>query len=311
MPSPSSEFQLDTPVAFFIFNRPECTQQVFSAISKAKPKILLLISDGPRPSRENEDEKVAKTRSIVEKIDWPCTVLKNYSETNLGCKKRISSGIDWVFTHVSEAIFLEDDCLPDPSFFRFCQEMLEKYRDNPLVGMISGDNFQFGRRTCSESYYFSKYFHIWGWATWRDRWEDYDVDMKKWPEIKKSDALTKNVKNKKEKQYWSNVFQQTYAQRIDTWDHQWTFANWITGRLCILPNVNLISNLGFSLDATHTKSYGKLADLPTTAIEFPLVHPVSVQQDEDADHFSDQQCIRQPLWEKIKGRLAVLFKRKN
>lgn len=159
------EFQLTTPVAFIIFNRPDTTEKVFAEIAKAKPPKLLVIGDGPRVSRQGEAEKVAAARSIIQCVDWDCEVQTNFSDVNLGCKRRVSSGIDWVFEQVEEAIILEDDCLPDPTFFRFCEELLARYRHDQRIGMISGDNFQFGSRRNDDSYYFSKYVHIWGWAT--------------------------------------------------------------------------------------------------------------------------------------------------
>ncbi len=132
-------FNLTTPVAFIIFNRPDTTSKVFEAIKQAKPKKLLVIADGPRINKPGEAEKCKQTRAITEQIDWDCEVLRNYSENNLGCRNRVSSGIDWVFENVDEAIIIEDDCLPNPSFFRFCQELLGKYRNNDEIFLISGN----------------------------------------------------------------------------------------------------------------------------------------------------------------------------
>ena len=151
-----------TPVAFIIFNRPDTTKRVFAEIAKARPPKLLVIADGPRADHPADVEKCAAVRAIIDGVDWDCEVLKNYSDVNLGCKRRVSSGLDWVFDTVEEAIILEDDCLPHPTFFRFCEEMLEKYRDDKRIAMISGDNLQFGRKRTGYSYYFSRYPHIWG-----------------------------------------------------------------------------------------------------------------------------------------------------
>src|SRR5665648_587346 len=168
-----SNFQLKTPVAFIIFNRPETTRRVFAEIAKARPTKLLVIADGPRATHPDDAEKCAVVRAIIDGVDWDCEVLKNYSDVNLGCKRRVSSGLDWVFDTVEEAIILEDDCLPHPTFFRFCEEMLAKYRDDKRIAMISGDNFQFGKKRTEYSYYFSRYTHIWGWASWRRAWDNY------------------------------------------------------------------------------------------------------------------------------------------
>jgi hypothetical protein len=151
-----SDFQLTTPVALLIFNRPDTTALVFQAIAKAKPPKLLVVADGPRDARPGEADKCQAARAIIEQVDWPCEVITHYADTNMGCKLRVSSGISWIFDQVEEAIILEDDCLPDPTFFRYCQEMLERYRDNERVGMVSGGNLQFGQKRGYGSYYFSK-----------------------------------------------------------------------------------------------------------------------------------------------------------
>jgi hypothetical protein len=304
-----SDFKLTTPVAFIIFNRPDTTERVFAEIAKAKPPKLLVVSDGPRAGRQGEAEKVAATRAIIQRVDWDCEVLTNFSDVNLGCKKRVSSGIDWVFEQVEEAIILEDDCLPDPTFFRFCQEMLERYRGDQRIGMISGDNFQFGRRYGDDSYYFSKYVHIWGWATWRDRWTgSYDVTKAKWPRVRDEGRLADMVGDAREAANWGEIFEQVYCGGIDTWDYQWVFANWAEGRLSILPAMNLISNIGFGENATHTTGVSDLANLPVAPMRFPLAHPVGVFRNIQADRISEQKCFRASLWVRIRNKLAGLLR---
>jgi hypothetical protein len=299
-----AEFRLTTPVAFIVFNRPVTTERVFAEIARAKPPKLLVVADGPRPDRRGEVEKVAASRAILERVDWDCEILTNFSDVNLGCRQRVSSGINWVFEQVEEAIILEDDCLPDPTFFRFCEELLERYRHDQRIGMISGDNFQFGRRRNDDSYYFSKYFHIWGWATWRDRWIDnYDVDLSRWPAIRDGGWLTDMVGNANEASEWKDIFERAYRGEIDTWDYQWVFANWMAGRISILPTVNVISNLGFDADATHTTRASIVADLPRTAITFPLVHPLGIFKNTRADQYS-KQYFQSPLTTRILKKLA-------
>lgn len=305
-----TDFALTTPVAFIIFNRPDTTQKVFDEIAKARPLKLLVIGDGARENRLGEAERVAATRAIIQRVNWPCEVLCNFSDLNLGCKVRVSSGIDWVFEQVPEAIILEDDCLPDPSFFRFCQELLEKYREDHRVGMISGDNFQFGRRYNEDSYYFSKYIHIWGWATWRDRWTgSYDVNISSWPHVRDSGGLAKLIGNAKEEVVWTRVFNDVYLGKIDTWDHQWAYANWVNGRYGILPTVNLISNIGFGADATHTVRTSHLASLPKYAVDFPLLHPREVRTNDLADAFTRDSWLMRPLWLKITDRISDQLQR--
>ncbi len=175
---------LETPVAFIIFKRHDLTERVFQAIREAKPKKLLVIADGPR--FPEEAAKCQKTRDIIQQVDWDCEVLKNYSEVNLGCRQRISSGLDWVFSQVEEAIILEDDCVPAPSFFSFCQTLLDYYRDDNRIMVISGDNFQDGQSRTDYSYYFSRYNHCWGWATWHRAWQYWDFNKNKWLEFQQS-----------------------------------------------------------------------------------------------------------------------------
>lgn len=302
------DFRLSTPVAFIIFNRPDSTEKVFDEIAKARPPKLLVVGDGARINRPGEEALVATTRAIIDRVDWPCEVLVNFSEINLGCKIRVSSGLDWVFEQVPEAIILEDDCLPDPSFFRFCEELLGRYRSDLRVGMISGDNFQFGRKYNQDSYYFSKYMHIWGWATWRDRWVgSYDVNMAEWPFVRERGGITELLGDQKEAGLWSSLFEKVYSGKIDTWDYQWVFANWIRSRVAILPTVNLISNIGFGVQATHTLRTSQLANLPVDSIQFPISHPVDVIKNELADKFTKNNCFMQPLWKKILQRLILLI----
>lgn len=180
---------MNTTVAFFIFNRPGPTREVFEKIRRAQPARLFIIADGPRT--EQECILCEETRKIANAIDWPCEVKRNFSETNMGCGKRLSSGISWVFKQVEEAIILEDDCLPDNSFFQFCAEMLEQYRDDTRIMHIAGTSAQVGNKRFNphESYYFSIIANIWGWATWRRAWNLYDYDMKQWPTLKEADKL--------------------------------------------------------------------------------------------------------------------------
>lgn len=305
-----SEFKLTTPVAFIIFNRPDTTERVFAEIAKAKPTKLLVVADGARTNKVGEADRVAATRAIIERVDWDCEVLTNFSDINLGCKHRVSSGIDWVFSQVEEAIILEDDCLPDPTFFRFCQEMLERYKHDQRIGMISGDNFQFGARRNNDSYYFSKYVHIWGWATWRDRWqESYDVDMKLWLAIRDEGRVLDIVSNQREALYWGAIFEKVYKNKIDTWDYQWVFANWIHSRVSVVPNENLISNIGFArADATHTTGSGEEADMPVVNIKFPLKHPHMILRSLLADKFEYEKFNKRSIFKRIYNKVLGVVK---
>lgn len=301
-----SEFQLTTPVAFIIFNRPETTEHVFTEIARARPPKLLVVGDGPRANRDGEAAKVATARAIVNRVNWPCEVLTNFSETNLGCKVRVSSGLDWVFEQVTEAIILEDDCLPHPTFFRFCQELLERYRDDQRIGMISGDNFQFGHTLNDDSYYYSNINHIWGWASWRSRWQhDYDVDLKLWPKIRDEKRFYEWFGSKSEQDDFADYLERVYQGKIDTWDYQWQFASRLNGRIAAMPNVNLISNIGFGVEATHTTGLSKFANLPVKQINFPLKHPSAVFGSITLDQRSAKKSLSRLIKSKIKKIVAI------
>ena len=304
-----SEFQLTTAVGFIIFNRPDTTERVFAEIARARPPKLLVVGDGARANRSDEAEKVAAAREIVGRVNWECEVLTNFSDVNLGCNKRVSSGIDWIFDHVEEAIILEDDCMPDSSFFRFCQEMLERYRDDQRISMIGGTNFQGGRRRGEASYYFSKYSIIWGWASWRNRWsESYDVRMNSWPRVRDEGWLVDMLGNRHEVRYWQNIFERVYRGEIDTWDYQWFFTNWLEGRVSVVPAVNLISNLGYGQDATHTTNEESVvANLAMDLMSFPVVHPAGVFRNIEADRMTDQVFFRGTIGKRIRQKLRSLL----
>jgi len=297
--------KLTTPVAFIVFNRPETTARVFAAIREAQPSQLLIIADGARPDRVGEAAKCQQVRTICDRIDWECEVKRNYADGNLGCKRRVSSGLDWVFSEVEEAIILEDDCLPDPTFFPFCQEMLEKYRRDRRIMAITGGNYLWGKTRTNYSYYFSIYSDIWGWATWRRAWQHYDVDMKLWPSIKDKDWLTDILGyNHKFKRNWHHTLDNIHQGNVDTWDLQWVFACFVQSGLTIAPNVNLIANIGFGEDATHTISPSHLANLPTEPLTFPLVHPPFIINDTKSDTLSQYHLHRRSLLTKLKTKLT-------
>lgn len=311
-----SEFKLTTPVAFIIFNRPDNTERVFAEIAKAKPEKLFLISDGPREGNLDDILKVAEVRRIVSKINWPCEVFTNFSIENLGCKLRPKTGIDWVFDYVEEVIILEDDCLPDQSFFVFCQELLDKYRYDQRFSMISGLNLQPNLFDSSASYFFSRYVGTWGWATWRNRWHDsYDIDMIEWPNIKANGWLFRFLDRVVEAKYWTNIFDAVYTGKMKTaWDYQWLFAGWISHRLCIVPSVNLISNIGFGAQSTHTKDIeSKLSNMFTESMTFPLNHPTYIIRNTNFDYkiFDNVYNHKKSLVKRVSNKLLSYLIRAN
>jgi hypothetical protein len=298
-----SDFRLSTPVAFIIFNRPDTTARVFEAIRQAKPPQLLVIADGPRAEHPEDAEKCAAARAIIEQVDWDCKVLTNFAKTNMGCKRRVSSGLDWVFETVEETIVLEDDCLPHSTFFRFCEELLDRYRDDERIMAISGDNYQFGRQRTRYSYYFSRYPHCWGWATWRRAWRHYDGEMELWPVVRDGGWLEDILGNERAIAYWTRIFDKTHNGDINSWAYAWTFACWIQSGLTILPAVNLVSNIGFGLNATHTRSSSRIANLGTHQMDFPFLHSPFVLRDARADELTQASVYE-------KGHLLLRLRRK-
>ena len=308
-PLKDGDKMLKTPVTIIIFNRPDTTQRVFEEIRKARPPVLLVVADGPRPGQPSDEEQCAQTRAIVDQVDWDCEIRKNYSDINLGCGERVSSGLDWVFNEVEEVIILEDDCLPHPTFFQFCEELLQKYRNDDRIGHLGGVNFQFGRRRGPCSYYFSRYSHIWGWASWRRAWKGYDPNLVSWPKLKKEKWLRDFLDDLSLVDYWTNIFDRVYQHQIDTWDYQWLFHCWTRNRLSIIPNTNLISNMGFGEDATHTVGKDKFHGMETKPVIFPLLHPSSIYRDTLADRYTETDHYGLRFWVKVMYGLMGFFDR--
>lgn len=278
-----SAYKCKTPVIMIIFNRADTANAVFEHVRKVQPPKLLLIGDGARQNKQGELEKVLKTREIAQKVDWNCEVLTNFSDENLGCKKRISSGLDWAFSIVDRAIILEDDCKPAETFFRFCDEMLERYKDDERIMMVSGDEQSGSKEQIAESYYFTKHVHIWGWATWARAWQKNDTAMKDWPEINRKKSLAHLFKHHRYNFYWCHYFGVLYENRVNSWAGPWVYSVWKESGLSIAPKTNLITNIGFGKDATHTSGKSIYAEMQTQELEFPLVHPKYVLADARRD----------------------------
>lgn len=272
------------PVALFVFNRPEHTRQVAKAIRLAAPSRLLVVADGPRLGNERDVELCIETRDVIGSIDWQCEVLTAYSDVNLGCKERVASGIGWVFSECPEAIILEDDCVPDPTFFRFCDELLVRFRDVEQVWMVSGTSDHRRRPRRHESYSFSRGFKIWGWASWARAWAHYDVEMAEWPQLRDAGWLENYLHWPRMSAVTRRLFDEAHAGRVPTWDYQWAFAGWRHDGLAISPATNLVRNIGHGPDGSHlTDPSHPLADRALEPMRFPLVHPRRIVLDEESD----------------------------
>jgi len=279
--------QFDTPILFIIFNRPGFTQQVFNQIKQIKPKYLFVAADGPRQNVDGDVEKILESRRILQQIDWDCNVQTLFRDKNLGCKHSVSSAITWFFDQVDSGIILEDDSLPDLTFFPYCHELLLKYKDDEQVMMIGGSNFQNGIERGIGSYYFSNYAIIWGWATWKRAWDKYDLEMKDFHQTYYSGRIDHAFQNKKEKNHWKRVFTKTIDHQILTWCFPWLYCTWKNKGMSITPNKNLIVNIGTENDSTHQFLKDSYRDeRKLESIYFPLKHPVKFEINKVADKFT-------------------------
>lgn len=273
---------LQTPVLFLIFNRPETTWEVFAAIRQAQPPRLYVAGDGPRSSRPGEAAKVLALRSeILAGIDWPCVVHTRFQNQNLGCKQAVSSAISWFFEQEERGIVLEDDCVPSQSFFGYCEEMLEHFAHDPSVYMIAGEARGPESFGMTEDLALCKYALVWGWASWARVWRQYDVQISDWPQQKKR-ILAQISTHPDTRRFWRSRFNALYARKIDTWDYQLTYLMQKNQAKCVVPGRNLITNIGFGAEATHTFDLASnSANRPRFELDFPintLLNPASEQK---------------------------------
>jgi hypothetical protein len=296
-----------TPILFLIFNRPDTTERVFQKIREIQPRQLFISADGPRPDKKDEQNKCEEARRIIQRIDWKCDLKTNLSNNNLGCRVGVSSGIDWFFSQVHEGIILEDDCLPDISFFRFCGTLLEYYRNNERIMHIGGANFQDGNIRGDGSYYFSNINHVWGWATWKRAWGKYDIAISSYPELWKQNIFHHKFPNSRIEKFWKKKFDLAYNNKIDTWDIQWQYVMSVNNGLAIIPNRNLIANIGFDNAATHTiDKFNNLADIPTAEMD-TMIHPSQIVPDFRADSYAFQKYFAPS---KIRKLLYLIVRKK-
>jgi hypothetical protein len=274
------------PVALIVFNRYDKAMQVFESVRQVKPDKLLIIADGPRKDNKSDSDKCKKVRAIFDKIDWDCEVFRNFSDINLGCGKRPATGIGWVFENVESAIILEDDCVPNESFFRFCDENLDFYRNDERIMMVSGTNVLEKWKSDDYSYHFSNLGGIHGWASWRRAWKYYDFNVSSWENMivkeRVKDVFCNNIIYKVR----SAAFDEVLRKKGDVsfWDYQWGLARNMQSGLSVVPSVNLIENIGFGADSTHTQNEkDKSGNIQAFHLEFPLKHPPFVAVDRKFD----------------------------
>jgi hypothetical protein len=277
-------YHTKSAVLFIVFNRPDTTLKVFDAIKAARPARLYIAADGPRAGKPGEDVLCEQVRACTQLVDWPCEVKTLFRAQNLGCKDAVSSAISWFFEHEEEGVILEDDCLPANSFFSYCDILLEKYRHDTRIGHIGGANLQQGNIRGTASYYYSNLTHVWGWASWRRVWNRYDKELKAYHTDEVRQQLSKIFNDRLIIDNWETIFKELKAGAIDTWDYQLTFTNFFNNSLSVIPNQNLISNIGFGTGATHTqRSDSPYAFIPLQDTLTEIEHPVYVLPEKDAD----------------------------
>jgi hypothetical protein len=300
----------NTPVLFLIFNRPEITERVFNQLKKLQPKHLYIAADGPRADKESEVDKCNAARQIVlDHIDWDCEVKTLLRDTNLGCGKAVSEAITWFFEQVDEGIILEDDCLPHPSFFNYCSNLLEKYRENQAVMMICGTSYQ-PKALDKNSYYFSKYPHVWAWATWRSAWARYNRDISSENPDTITGVLNNTFTNPRECRFWQDNLNHI-LNGLDTWDYQLMYWMWKNNAVCATPWKNMIANIGFGPDATHTFDQKSNQASMQQHDMVQIIHPANVAVHKGADTYERYNVLITPLkqliWNKVRSKLNKAF----
>jgi len=259
--------KFDTPIVMLIYNRPAETKRVFETIKSLKPTKLFIVADGPKNAFDRKDCDVA--RKIVEDVNWEVDMQRNVSDKNMGCAKRTASGLDWVFSKTDKAIILEDDCLPQPSFFRYCAELLDYYYDDHEVMHIAGCNLNVPLPT-DTSYIFSNWISCWGWATWARAWQKHDSTFSTWQ--RSSNELQKYIKPE-HRPFWNSIFRACENGQLD-WSLPWMLDIWNNKALGVTPTKNLITNIGWGPQAsTNWNSSSIYGHLPTGDLKFPLIHP--------------------------------------
>ena len=273
------------PILFLTYRRFGTAEKVFESIRKAKPSKLYFASNGPIKNDVIDFKSVQKVRGLLDRVDWECEVHTRFLPENLSVKNSLNSSISWFFDNVDCGIIIEDDCLPHPDFYSFCSELLERYKDENTIWSIIGHNFQDGVIRGEGSYYFSRYNHVWGWASWRRAWRQNDLSMSFWPKWKKSVDWKNFWESRVARWYWTFILDRMHKDKINTWDYCWTANLWFNGGLAIVPNVNLVSNIGFGPDATHTTLLTAASNKKVYSLD-TLRHPDKIYRDITADLYT-------------------------
>jgi hypothetical protein len=278
---------MDAPVLLILYKRPETTRRVFAGIREARPARLYIAGNAPASNDEQELVSVQAARAIAEEVDWPCEVKKLFRTEHLRAKESITSSISWFLREEPEGIILEDDCVVSADFFGFAAAMLERYRDDERVFQISASNFQDGNRRGDGDYYFSRYNHIWGWATWARAWRHADVDLKKLDVKRFEELARKMIPRVLPRKYWMTMFRYIRSGKIDTYDYQWMISMWLQDGMSIIPNANLVTNIGFGDAATNTTAKSNpWANMAPEPLPGPWRAPSPREVNTEADRYT-------------------------
>jgi hypothetical protein len=302
------------PVLLLIFRRPELVRRMVTALRTVAPPLVYVAADGPRRGRPEEAIACSQARSELDSIDWNCKVVKLFRDANLGVRDAVSEAISWFFSHEESGIILEDDCLPSPEFFTFAGQLLDLYHDDRRVLQISGASFQPQRRSDSDDYFFSRYNHVWGWATWRRAWKLYRPQMEGVDHFLQVAKRTQFWDSQREQKYWTRIFLDTRDNRVQSWAYRWKFTLWAEGGLCIYPEANMIANVGFGGGATNTRDSDSLkGNRRWETRTGPLRLPQFAIRDRVADRWTFEHLYWGDPWTRTVQRwrkLLRLFRRK-
>ena len=298
----------DVPVLLMLFNRPEHTRKVFEKVREAKPTRLFVAGNGPRADVPKDIELCKAVQDIFKEVDWECELHTNFNENNIGMNPQWYKAMDWFFQFVDRGIILEDDCVPHLSFFDYCHELLEKYESDEQIMHINGSNFQFGQKRGDASYYFSKFPHVWGWATWKRAWNKYDFELKSFPAFKQNNVIDTICPSLRERKYFMKYFERLYSKIYIDSAAKWLYAIWSNKGIVITPNINLIANIGYGLSAGNTVIKEKTMGQEVSDI-MPLIHPVSRNVDVAADEFTFKTAFYRGFFEKVRYKVMMWVSR--
>lgn len=296
------------PVLIIIFNRKQKVQELINSLRQIKPKNIFVAADGPRPNNSEDKEKCIECRDVLKEIDWECEIHTKFSDENLGLSINMEEAIDWFFENVEMGIVLEDDCIPNQDFFVFVEELLNKYKNEEQIMLISGTNFHGKENLKGASYYFSNYANIWGWATWKRAWKHYDKGTKHLDEFLSKNKLSEVFPDKKQQEFWTKSFTNTHKDKFGndrlTWATTWTYSVFRQKGISIVPNVNLVQNIGYGEDSTHTAGSGRTWSIKTQELK-EIIHPEKIAVDKKADYKHFKKNHYKNCWDKFYNWLNV------